>query len=498
MLKKLRLYPSDIFNNDFQGQELKHTVVRGSLALAVSQGTTLGLSLISTIVLARLLTPTDFGIVGMVTVFINFLFIFKDIGLSHATIQKDEITSPQISTLFWINGLISLFLGVIILASSPLVAKFYQRPELVAVTAALSITFVVEGFTIQHNSLLRRHFKFTALAMIDIIARLTHLIVAIVMATMGYNYWALVGGLIARSIILLLLTFFSCPWIPGRMQRGAGVRNMLKFGGHITGAHILGYLSRNLDGILIGRFIGAAPLGLYNKAQHTLMQPITQIRTPVTSLSLPVLSSLKNDPDRFQNYFKRLLDIISSLAMPISVYCFLESEFLIRLILGPNWMEAVPVFRILAIGGIFLSTSFVPGIVMISCGFSKRYMQLSLVTSGITAASFVVGLPFGINGIAVAYTIANFLILIPLVIYGFRGTPIRLRLVAETMAGPVASTVVAGLVSYIFIRFYSMENGGKHLLTGLVFFVIYTGLTLLRAHTRETIRSIWNSIVNKT
>jgi len=497
VLSKLRLYPSEIFVVDSQRQELKHTVVRGSLALMVSQGTTVGLSMISTIVLARLLTPTDFGIVGMVTVFINFLFIFKDIGLSHATIQKDEITSPQISTLFWINGLISLFLGLVILASSSLIARFYKQPELMAVTAALSITFVVEGFTIQHNSLLRRHFKFTALAMIDILARLTHLIVAILMAVMGYNYWALVGGLIARSVVLLLLTFFSCPWFPGRMQKGAGVRSMLKFGGHITGAHILGYLSRNLDGILIGRFIGAAPLGLYNKAQHILMQPITQIRTPVTSLSLPVLSSLKNEPERFQNYFGRLLDIITSVAVPISVYCFLESEFLIRLILGPNWMDAVSVFRILSIGGIFLSTSFVPGIVMISCGFSKRYMQLSLVTSAITAISFIAGLPFGITGIAISYTIANFLILFPLIFYGFKGTPVKLRLYFEILIGPLVSTAVAGLAAFAFIYFYVGEQGIKHLITALIFFVIYTGLTLMRQSTRETIRSIWNSVINK-
>jgi PST family polysaccharide transporter len=497
VLKKLRLNPSDIFDNDFQKNELKTTVVKGGFALIISQGTSFALSMISAVVLARLLTPYDFGIIGMVTVFLNFLFIFKDIGLAHATIQKDEINNSQISTLFWINGIISISLGVILVASSPLVAMFYEQPELIAVMSALSIPFILEGFAIQHNALLRRHFKFTTLAVIDITSRIIHLVVAIVMAVLGYSYWSLVGGSIARSVVLLLLTYATCPWMPGRIKRGAGVRGMLKFGGHVTVGHFMAYLASNLDKILIGKFMGAAQLGLYNKAHHLLIVPLSQIKLPLTNLSLPVLSSLKHEPARYQSYFNKLLDISISVALPLCIYSFIESEFLILLILGPQWVEAGQIFKILAVGGIFVSLSYLPSLVMLSHGYSKRYMQLSIATAIITSISFAIGVFFGINGIAAAFSIGSFLVLIPMYIVSFRGTPMNLGAVFQTIIWPLLSAAAAGLAIFAIIRSFSVDSIIDHLLIGLVFFIVYTGLTLLRAETRKTLKSIWVSINSK-
>lgn len=496
VLKKLRLNPSDIFNNDFQKNELKNTVIKGSFALIISQGSNVGFSLISAVVLARLLTPSDFGILGMVTVFINFLFIFKDIGLAHATIQKDEITSSQVSSLFWINGIISISLGLILVVSSPLVAQFYERNELTAVMSVLSISFILEGLTIQHNALLRRHFKFTTLAIIDIISRFSHLAVAITMAVLGYRYWALVGGSIARSVVLLLLTYLSCPWIPGKMERGAGVRGMLKYGGHVTIGRILTYLARNLDKILIGKFIGAAPLGLYTRAHTLLIVPLSQIRIPLSNLTLPVLSSLKHEPARYQNYFDKLLDISISVALPFCVYSFIESDFLILLLLGPQWTEAAQIFNILALGGIFVSLSFLPGLVMLSHGFSKRYMQLSVATALITSASFVVGIFFGINGVAASFTVGSFLVLIPMYIVSFRETTMKLRMVFQTILWPLLSAAAAGITSYVFIRIFSIDSIVDHLLIGLMYFIVYAGLTMLRAKTRHTLQSVWLSVIS--
>lgn len=497
MVDNLRLNPSNIFNNDFNSQELRHTVVKGSLALVFSQGISFGLSIVSTMVLARLLIPADFGIIGMVTVLINFLIMFKDVGLSTATIQNEKIDSQQISTLFWFNALISLGLGIVILLSSPLIAIFYKKPELTAITAVLSFSFVIQGFTIQHSALLQRHLKFTALAINDIIAQISMMAVAITMAAFGFRYWALVGGNIARTVTLVALTFYSCPWLPGKMQKGAGVRSMLKFGGHLTLSNFVNYLSRNLDSLLIGRVIGAAPLGLYSRAFNLLMTPLTQIRAPLTTMSLPVLSSLKNDPTRYQNYFQKLLDISVSLALPVSVYCFLESEFLIRILLGQQWMGAVPVFKILSVAGVFVATSGAPGLVMLSHGFSKRYMYLTIVTSVIISISFIAGVSFGITGVAFGYMIASFFIMIPLIYFGIKGTPVKLQLIFKSIRGPFFAATIAGISTYIFIVLVSTDNIIKHILTGLIFFVIYTLVTLLRPKTRDTLRSIWESIVSK-
>jgi O-antigen/teichoic acid export membrane protein len=496
MFNNLRLSPSEIFNNDFQGQELRHSVVKGSLALVFSQGISFGLSMANTLVLARLLTPADFGIIGMVTVVINFIALFKDAGLSTATIQNSNIDSRQISTLFWINAGISMSLALIILISAPFIALFYNKPELTAVTAILSIEFMVQGTIIQHRALLQRHLKFTALAIIDIVAQLGMIAVAIVMAAFGFRYWALVGGTLASTLILIILTFYSCPWTPGKMHKGTGVRNMLKFGGRLTVSNFVHYISRNLDNMLIGRVIGAEPLGLYSKAFSLLMTPLNQIRTPLTTLSLPVLSSLKNDEARYQSYFRQLLDVSISLALPISVYCYLESEFLIRILLGEKWMGAVPVFKILSIAGVFVALSAAPGLAMLSHGYAKRHLHLTVITAAIVSLSFIIGVRFGIKGVALGYTIASFLIMIPFIGFAFRGTPIKIRLVLESISGPLIAAIIAGVAAYVYILLLNVESIVNHILTGLIFFVTYTAITLLRPKTRNTLWSVWESIAS--
>jgi len=170
-LSKLRLEPSLIFNEQNDATVRKESIVRGSLSLYVSQAFSFGLSLVNAIVLARLLTPYDYGIIGMATVFINFLVLFKDAGLATATIQNERITENQISTLFWINLMLSVSLGAILLISGPILAVFYKKPELAPVITVLSLTFILSGLTIQHNALLQRHLKFYALSLNEIIAQ---------------------------------------------------------------------------------------------------------------------------------------------------------------------------------------------------------------------------------------------------------------------------------------------------------------------------------------
>jgi O-antigen/teichoic acid export membrane protein len=236
---------------------------------------------------------------------------------------------------------------------------------------------------------------------------------------------------------------------------------------------------------------------LYSRAFTLLMAPLTQIRGPLTTLSLPVLSSLKSDPARYLSYFQKLLDISISLALPISVYCFLEGEFLIKVLLGQKWMAAVPVFKILSIAGIFVATSGAPGLVMLSQGFSKRYFYLNILTSVITSVAIIIGVFFGITGVAVAYTIASFLKIIPLILYGFKETPIKLQLIFESVRGPVFAAVVAAISTYIFILFYLHDSITKHIFIGIIFFMIYTTFTLIRPRTLDTLRAILASIVSK-
>lgn len=454
-----------------------------------SQGIRFVLQIVGTMVLARLLTPADYGLIGMVTVVVNFGTMFKDAGLSMATVQKDKITHEQISTLFWINVLISVVLGLCVLIGSPLVAMFYGKPELTAVTATLSISFILSGLSIQHAALLRRHMRFGSLAVVQIASQVITLTVTILLALYGWRYWALVGGSLTTAFFTVVLTFFFCPWLPGRMQKGTGVRDMLKFGGHLTGFNFINYFARNADNILIGRFIGADALGLYAKAYALFMMPISQIRGPLTQVAMPVLSSLKDQPERYVKYYQRLLDIMASLTIPLTLYCVIEADFLIRLLLGSQWLGAVPVFRILAIAGLIQPSFGTAGIVMLSLGYAKRQLRLGIINSFLIVLSFVVGLPFGIIGVAWAYAIITYVTFIPLVFLCFYGTPVKMSLFLRAHIMPILLSIISVLPLIIRAALPSNTFSG-HAISSVLFVLVYSCMTFRRASVRDTLQML--------
>jgi len=451
-----------------------------------AQGIQFALNLAGTMVLARLLTPNDYGLIGMVTIVVNFAAMFKDAGLSMATVQKECISHEQISTLFWLNVLISVSLGLCVLVGSPLLAWFYGRPELTAVTAALSVSFLISGLTIQHQALLRRHMRFGTLAVIHIFSYVFNLIVAILLALLGWRYWALVGGTLATALSSTLLTFFFCPWMPGQMKKGTGVRGMLKFGGHLTGFNFVNYFARNGDNLLIGKFVGADALGLYAKAYQLFMMPITQVRAPLEHVAIPVLSSLQNQPVRYIKYYQRLIDITASLTIPLTLYCAIEADFLVRILLGRQWLGAVSVFRILAIAALIQPTVSTRSLVLISQGFSDRYLYFGVFNAILAVTSFLFGLPFGIEGVAAAYAIANYVILIPSLFYCFHRTPVTVSLFMKALISPMLAGMLAAGCAMLMKYGSAGDSLIAHILFAGIFIGIYGGLSFCRKSIRET------------
>lgn len=482
-----RLSRDVIFESDELNQNLAQKSVRGGMTTMIAHIIQFVLRTSATVVLARLLTPNDYGLIGMVAVVVGFAQMFKDAGLSMATVQKDRISHEQISTLFWINILISVFLGLCVLAASPLVARFYGRPELTAVTATLSVSFIISGLMIQHQALLRRHMQFGTLAIIQITSQIITLGATIVLALFGWRYWALVGGTITTALATTLMTFFFCPWIPGQMKKGAGVRDMLEFGGHLTGFNFVNYFSRNLDNILIGKFIGADALGLYAKAYNLFMMPISQIRVPMTNVAMPALSALKEQPERYIKYYQRLIDIMASLTIPLTLYCVLEADFLIRLLLGPQWLDCVPVFRILAIAGVIQPIASTRGLVLLSFGFSDRYLYWGLANAILMITAIVAGIPFGIKGVAAALAVANYVILIPSLFYCFHKTHVTVALFMKTLVLPFLTSGLAVSVVIMVKRLIPNDSITSHLVLLGVFAVIYIGASCCRKSVRETI-----------
>jgi O-antigen/teichoic acid export membrane protein len=432
---------------------LKGHSVRGGGVTLISQGIKFILNLISTMTLARILVPSDFGLVAMVSVILNFVSLFKDLGLSMATIQKTEINHQQVSALFWVNVAISLLLILILFLSAPFLALFFHEPRLLKITMVLACTFLFSGLTVQHQALLRRQMKFFALGLIEIGSMAAGVLGAIVIAISGAGYWALVGMPLLSAITNVILVWFFCKWRPGRLLRGTGARSFLKFGSHLTGFSLINYFSRNLDNILIGRFWGAEYLGYYSKAYNLMMLPILQVRGPLESVAIPGLSRLRNHPERYKRYYLKLIGVVAFISMPLMVILFVCAEEVILIVLGSNWMKAVDIFRVLCLIAFIQPVSTTRGLVLISLGQSHKYLKLGIAISILTSISFILGLHWGTIGVASAYVLVNYIILFPSLWYCFCESPIKTFDFLKEVVRPILVSLIMGL-SIFFVRMY--------------------------------------------
>jgi PST family polysaccharide transporter len=484
----MRRLPHDIlFDSGHFKDDLGRKSVRGGVTTMTAQGLHFVLQLVRTIVLARLLTPADYGLVGMVLIIISFATLFRDAGLSMATVQKENISHEQISTLFWVNTLIGTGLSLAILAGAPCVSWFYGRRELTAITAVLAVSFIPCGMTIQHMALLRRHLRFGTLAVIKIGTYTADLIVTILLALAGLRYWALVAGALVTEGTAALLAFCFCPWVPGRLRRGTGVRGMLKFGGHMTSANVVNFLSSNLAVVLIGRFMGAAATGIYGRAYQLFLLPISQVADPVADVAMPVLSSLTGQPERYPKYYQQLLNALASMTIPLAVYCALEADFLVRVFLGQQWLESIPVFQVLALAGLIQPVTGTLGLIALSFGLSARYFYWSVFNCLLFVPAFLVGIKFGVIGMAVAYTAVSYAQVLPSIFYYCRGTPVTPALFLRTLVPALALSAGAALTILPLRNAHVLSWGSRHLLSLIVFAGVYIGVSCCRRTVREAV-----------
>jgi O-antigen/teichoic acid export membrane protein len=448
------------FQTDHLKVNLGGRAARGGVVAITSQGLKFIIMLTATSVMARLLTPQDYGLIGMVAVVTGFVSMYKDLGLSAATIQKSEINSEQISTLFWVNVALSLAIVLVTVALAPLIAWFYGEPRLTAITIVTSIGFLISGLTVQHEALLRRQMRYLALATIGVSSVFMGYVVGILMAWRGFSYWALVGSQLALIITGTGLTLLLCRWVPGLPRRNTGVRSMIKFGGNLTGFTTINYFSRNLDNLLIGRFAGAQQLGLYSRAYQLMLLPLDQINEPITSVAVPSLSRLMDSPDSYRRAYLRMLEKIAMLTMPGVVLMILTSDWIIHVLMGPQWDGAVRIFVILGISALFQPIANTTGWLLISQGRTHHLLKWGLMSGPIIVASFLIGLPWGAVGVAAAYACARVCVVDPL-LYWFVGRegPVRTIDFYKTMAPFVAASLFALLAGAGFRRWSPIDSG---------------------------------------
>ncbi len=461
--------------------DLSGRSVRGGAVTIVTQALKFVLMLGSTAILARILTPADFGLFAMVVAITGFVAKFKDAGLSTATIQRESVTHAQVSTLFWINVGLSLAILAVLSALAPVVAWLYGEPQLTMVTIALAGTIVLGGLTVQHQAILRRRMRFTTLAFIEIASIVSGVGAAIALALLGARYWALVAQTAAIALVNCVLVWVFSPWRPGLPRRDSQVGGMVRFGGGMSVFHLMDYAVRNLDNVLIGWWLGATPLGVYSKAYGLLMMPIRNFNAPIGGVLTPALSRLQNDPERFRGFFIRVVAGISFVTVPVVAFLFADARNAILTVLGDQWLDAVPVFRYLAPAAFFSAVNVAPTWLCLALGNSGRAMRWALVSAPLTLLAVAIALPWGIEMVALAFSLSWTPAFLAFVVYAAHRTPVRTTDIALAMAPVAGAAIVAAGGAWLISQWSSdaLPPPLALLVNGAAFAPLYLGLFVL-------------------
>ena len=293
--------------------------------------------MISVVVLARLLTPTDFGLVAMVASVASVLNILRDLGLSDATIQAPHITHKQVSALFWVNSLFGTGTTLLLMICSPLIALLFKEPRLTKIAFFYSLSFIFIGFSTQHVAILKRKMEFLKISAFSISSSVISILVAILLAANGFGYWAIIAKQAAMSACLVIGAWIFCRWRPGRPSLHSGARPMIRFGRNIVGNYVMNYFAGNVDKALIGWRSGATSLGFYDRAYQISSMPFDLLILPVQSVAVTTLSKLITEPEEFKRFFLNSMSILAFIGMPLSGVLALASKDLVLLLLGPQW-----------------------------------------------------------------------------------------------------------------------------------------------------------------
>jgi O-antigen/teichoic acid export membrane protein len=429
-------------------KDLKQKTIRGGLARLCAQGANFTLRLGSLMMLARLLGPKDFGLVGMVTAFTGVLTLFRDFGLSSAAVQWAVVTEEQISTLFWVNLLVGALLGFVSLGMAPVIAAFYHEPRLVGVTIVLAAGLLFNAAGVQHSALLQREMRFITLAIVNTVSLIVGAAIGIGGAMAGYGYWALVAMTVTCPIISTIGFWLTTAWVPGMPHRRSGIRSMMRFGGTITLNGLVVYIASNVEKVLIGRLWGADALGIYGRAYQLINIPTENLNSAAGEVAFSALSRLQDDPSRLKSYFLKGYSLVLAMTLPITVACALFANDMVIVLLGPKWMAAAPVFRLLAPTILVFAMANPLGWLVSSLGLVKRGLKMSIVIAPFMIAGYIIGLPYGPKGVAIAYSTIMMLWVLPVIAWSVHGTAISFRDVILTVSRPLAISIVAGGLAY--------------------------------------------------
>jgi PST family polysaccharide transporter len=410
---------SDVPTNppfEMPAAELKHSVRRSAVALAVAQLASQLISLTGVAILLRLLLPADYGLVGMILPLVTFLRIFATLGLNVATVQRPEIRPEETSSLFWLNVLLGCATAAVAAILAPSLGALYAQPEAATelrdLTWALAGTSILAALGAQHQALMERQMRLGPLGAIRITAQLLAVVAAVASAFAGWGVWSLVVQQYVEFAFLAALSWWAEPWRPNLPGRGTRIGGHLRLGGYFAAASVMLYVADNLDRVLVGRLVGPEAVGLYSQAYNIMIKPVYVVITPLVALVLTSLSRAANQPETREQLVVAYYRLLAVLLMPAAVGLVVTGNDVMRLLGGDAWRDAGPMLAVLAIG-MFGQALIIVGVpILAAADRGGRLLAAAVAVAVVLCASYLIGWYYGdqqgdpVLGVACGYAIA--------------------------------------------------------------------------------------------
>lgn len=483
---------SKYFEDNSSQEGLGRKSLRGGVISIAGRAMNAVIQIATLVVLARLLTPEDFGLVAMVTALIGFAPVLIDLGTSDAATQKSRITPEEVSGLFWLNMALGGGIAFLVAAASPLIARMYGEERLRLVALVASLQFIFLAAACQHYALLRRAMMFQRIVLVEVCGNFLSAVIAIAIAFHSLSYWALVARPVLTACFTSIGIIAVCRWVPGIPRLTEEVKQLLKFGMNITGFTMLDFIGRSSDRVALGLTTRAQEVGYYQQSVGLYENPLYVITLPLHGVAVASLSKLRDNLDELRRSWAKALSHLAFYGMPAFGGLALLSHDLIVLMMGEKWAYAGTLLSVIAVRGVVHILERTLGWLHVAAGRADRWRRWGLISTICQLVAVGCGLPFGAMGVAISLTVVTYVLFIPTLAYAGQPLGIGARLVWSVVWRPLVAALASIGLGFAVQSLLFSELAGwlRILLSGLTYSSCYLVLAVCLLGVREPLTVI--------
>lgn len=464
---------------DEDREDLTSKVISGTRWTAISSISMQVVRLVVQIILARLLMPEDFGVVAVAIVVINFLDIVMDLGTGVAIIQRKDLPPPLASAIFVVNAGIGVALFVLTVGAASSIARLFGTPQATSVIQVMAFALIITSLSRTQYAMLKRRMAFRSFAFVEIGGAVANAAVSIPLAVLGAGAWALVFGHLSAVLVSALIAYRVSGWLPTRPIDLRALREIASFSLNVVGYQLTRFALMNADKLVIGRFLGAAPLGVYAIAERFMKYPVMMLAQGVIDVLTPALSRTQDDREALARGALRAFGAVALITFPLMFGLATVAYDFTIVVLSARWLEAAPLIRILGPTGAILALIYVAQVILVALGRAEVLFRLTVAGGAANVAAYLIGVQWGLNGLAIAYAISVVLVAVPSIWIPLHLAGIHASRFAAVMAPYAVATI--GLVIAAAVAGRAIGDVGElaRLVSGVAAGAVAYGAALL-------------------